>query len=387
MKDAPIIILGAGPAGLSLAHELGQRGLDYLILEKASEVGNTFYSMTDSTEYGPWVNNTLPGSSAPLSKLFARTTRSEYARYLSQYRHQHNLKVQTGTMVISARQTEDGFEVETDRGMFRCRVLVNATGYFSNPFVPSFLGLESTSIKTLHSSGYVSPTTVSELVGKPTAKILIVGCRLSAGEIMEELHKVGHILHLSYRGKLKYWPSPTEEAIISPFAMTWEHIALKIRAPKPFNLNPRLRRGYQKSLLDQGVVPTHPNIKEIGPTHVEFTDGVQEEFDLILFCTGYQAALSHLWPILNGQKPKVSKLECKDVRNLFLMGYEHARNFRSQFLRGIRDDARYLGEVLQDRVGKLDRIHIRSLGFPANSEAQSTVQPVTTDGNTPEITA
>lgn len=379
MKDAPIIILGAGPAGLSLAHELGRRGLDYLVLEKASEVGNTFYSMTDSTEYGPWLNNTLPGSPAPLSKLFSRTTRSEYARYLSHYRHQHDLKVQTNTSVISAHRTEDGFEVETDRGMFHCTVLVNATGYFSNPFTPDFTGLNSTSIKTLHSCDYVSPTTISELVGKPTAKILIVGCRLSAGEIMEELHRVGHTLHLSYRGKLKYWPSPTEEALISPLAMAWELIALKLRAPKPFNLNPRLRRGYQKSLLDQGVVPTHPNIKEIGATHVEFIDGVSEEFDAILFCTGYQAALSHLWPILNGEKPKVSKLECVHIKNLFFLGYEHSRNFRSQFLRGIRDDACFLGEVLQERLSALDRIHIKGSGFSAAPEAETSAAPVSTE--------
>ena len=63
MNSVPILILGAGPAGLSLAYELSQRGLDYLILEKASEVGHTFYSMTDSTEYGPWLNNTLSGLS------------------------------------------------------------------------------------------------------------------------------------------------------------------------------------------------------------------------------------------------------------------------------------------------------------------------------------
>ena len=62
MTNVPILILGAGPAGLSLGYELSQRGLGYLILDKSSEVGSTFYSMTDSTEYGPWVNNVLHGS-------------------------------------------------------------------------------------------------------------------------------------------------------------------------------------------------------------------------------------------------------------------------------------------------------------------------------------
>ncbi len=360
MTDTPILILGAGPAGLSLGRELSVRGLEYLILEKASEVGNTFYKMTDSTEYGPWLNNTLPGSPMPIGKLFARTTRSEYSRYLSRYRHDHKLNVETNVQVIACKQTDDGYEVETDKGMYTCRVLVNATGYFSNPFIPDFPGLNEAELSVIHSSDYVSPTTITEKLGKTEAKILIVGSRLSAGELMEELHKVGHELHLSHRGKIKYWPSPWEEAVISPFTMSWEHIALKLRAPKPANLKPRLRRGFQKRLLDEGIVKTHPNVKEVHGKTVEFTDGQKEEFDMILFCTGYQAALSHLWPILNGKKPKVSKLECKKHKNLFLMGYEHSRNFRSQFLRGIRDDARFLGELLTERFSTPEKIHIKS---------------------------
>jgi putative flavoprotein involved in K+ transport len=374
MKNAPILILGAGPAGLSLGHELEQRGLKYRILEKASEVGNTFYRMTDSTEYGPWLNNTLPGSPMPLSKLFARTTRSEYARYLSQYRHDHNLVIDTNTSVIAARSNDEGFEVETDQGVYQCQVLVNATGYYSTPFTPDFPGLEEANLETLHSADYVSPLTVSEKVGKTRAKILIVGSRLSAGELMEELHKVGHQIQLSHRSKLKYWPSPTEEALLSPFSMSWERLALKLRAPKPSNLKPRLRRGFQKSLLDDGIVKTRPNIKEIRGRTVEFEDGETDDFDLVLFCTGYLPTLAHLWPLLNGEKPKVSNLESKTTKNLFFMGYENSRNFRSQFLRGIRDDARYLGEVLEDRLSKVDKIHIKTTTAQASNVTSQEVK-------------
>jgi hypothetical protein len=349
MTNVPILILGAGPAGLSLGYELSQRGLAYLILDKSSEVGSTFYSMTDSTEYGPWVNNVLHGSPVPLTKLFARTTRSEYARYLSEYRNQHDLAVQSNTTILSARKTDQGYEVEADRGMFSCEVLVNATGYYSNPFVPEFPGLEESDLIRLHSAQYRCPTTISDKLGKPTGKILIVGCRLSAGELMEELHKMGHEIHISHREKIKYWPSPMEEALLSPFNMAWEHIAAKINAPKPPGLMPRLRRGFQKSLLDRGIVPTHPNIKEIRGRDVEFEDGTTESFEVILFCTGYRAALSHLWPLLDGNKPEVSKLESTEHQDLFFLGYENSRNIRSQFLRGIRDDARYLADLLKDR--------------------------------------
>lgn len=356
MKSVPILILGAGPAGLSVARELAEHGLKAKILERASEVGNTFYKMTDSTEYGPWLNNTLPGSPMPLTSLFARTTRSEYSRYLSQYRHEHKLDVDTNTAVVSCRQTDEGYEVETNRGMYNCKVLINATGYFSNPFMPDYEGMEESPIAMIHSSEYVSPLTITERLGKTKAKILIVGCRLSAGEIMEELYKVGHELHLSHRSKMKYWPSPWEEALRSPVAMSWERIALKIHAPKPSNLKPRLRRGFQKSLLDRELVKKHPNIECFEGETVRFVDGAEESFDLVLFCTGYRAVLRHLWPLLDGEAPKVSKLESKTYKNLFFMGYENSRNFRSQFLRGIRDDARYLAEVLAERRGSFEPI-------------------------------
>ena len=349
MKHVPIIIIGAGPAGLSLAHELEQLGIEYLILEKASVVGATFYHMTDSTEYGPWINNVLPGSPLPKSKLLTRTTRGRYARYLSEYRHHHKLKVQTETSVLGVAKTEDGYEVETDQEILSCRFLVNATGYFSTPFIPPYEGLSTSKIATLHSAQYISPETIRQKAGPEGRKVLIVGCRLSAGEIMEELYKVGFHLHLSHRGKMKYWPSPWEEAFISPFTMLWERIALKIKAPRPKNLKPRLRRGFQKSLLDDGKVPMHPDIQSISGQTVEFVDGSKEDFDVILFATGYRPTLGHLWSLFGEEKPKVKKLESKEHENVFLLGYENARSFRSQFLRGIREDATYLSEVLRDR--------------------------------------
>jgi hypothetical protein len=41
-----------------------------------------------------------------------------------------------------------------------------------------------------------------------------------------------------------------------------------------------------------------------------------------------------------------------------LLGYENSRNFRSQFLRGIRADSRYLGELLSERLAGSQKIVI-----------------------------
>jgi len=39
MQQAPIVIIGAGPAGLTAAYELAQAGRGVLVLEKLDEVG------------------------------------------------------------------------------------------------------------------------------------------------------------------------------------------------------------------------------------------------------------------------------------------------------------------------------------------------------------
>ncbi len=346
----PVLVIGGGPAGLALGHELKKHSLEYLILEKSDEVGATFATMTESTTYGPWLNNLLPGSSLPLHRLLKRTTRNEYARYLAEYRREHGLSVLTSTSVEAVERDQDGFSVVTSGQTFRCQVLVNATGYFSKPNWPNHPGREQSEIPCLHSAEYVRPETVVRMTGKVSAKVLIVGSRLSAGEIMEELHEAGHQVHLSHREPIDTWPSPWEEALISPIVAIWEWIALKIGAPRPGNLIPRLRRGTQKRLLDRGLVPTWPEVYGFHKSTVKFIDGRAEDFDLVLYATGYRAALDHLQPLIQGELLLLNGLESIEIPDCYFMGMIDSRTFRSQFLRGIRDDAVYLGELLAKRL-------------------------------------
>ena len=349
-NDTTVLILGAGPAGLSLARELSRRDISYLVLEKDAEVGSTFARMTASTTFGPWLNNTLPGSPVPWYRLLSRTTRQEYAAYLVDYARRHELQVATGVEVRSTHRREDGcFLVRAlDGRTFTAPYLVNATGYFSKPKVPEYPGSASCRVPSLHSSSYRDPDTVRVLAGKARPKVLIVGSRLSAGEILQELHESGCKVELSHRSRIETWPSPFMETVLSPLTYLWEATCRLFDLGRPGNLRPRLRRGRQLELLRSGQVRLHPDILRLDGDCVHFVDQACDQYDVILYATGYQAAVDHLAPMIT--RPRVQDLESAEVPGCFFLGLIQGRTFRSEFLRGIREDAVYLGGVLASRV-------------------------------------
>jgi putative flavoprotein involved in K+ transport len=350
-QNIKVLILGAGPAGLSLGREMASRAISYLILEKEDEVGSTFAKMTESTTFGPWLNNTLPGSPLPLAKLLSRTTRPGYAQYLREYARQHELRVLTGVRVVSVQNEGNEFLVESEDGeTFKSEILVNATGIFSRPHRPEYHGAHTSMIPSLHSAEYRSPETVEKLTGRKDAKVLIVGSGLSAGEILAELYESGCQVHLSHRGRIETWPSTLEETLLSPFSYLWENLSLRLGLSRPSNLRPRLRRGRQWSLLTSGKVVTHPDILRMSPGQVTFVDRSADSFDLILYATGYRPALDHLAPLISRGSPWVSGLESAEIPNLFFLGLPGSRTFRSEFLRGIREDVVLLGAQIADRL-------------------------------------
>src|SRR5438045_8533477 len=70
-RDADVLILGAGPAGLSVGFELKQRGLPFLILERGSAVGHSWKRMpTHLKLVRRWKPNRLRG---PTERYVMRT--------------------------------------------------------------------------------------------------------------------------------------------------------------------------------------------------------------------------------------------------------------------------------------------------------------------------
>lgn len=348
-----IIIIGGGPAGLSLACELKRRHVTSTILERAPRLGNTFRTMAANTSYGPWLNGLLVDSSVPWYDLLRRATREQYSQYLSDYAISHDLDYVADVTVESVLRSGEGFVVKTTRGDYPARIVVNATGYFSNPFIPDYPGAKETQIPQLHAAEYQEPDTIRRLLGKNRGRVLIVGKRLSAGEAMESLHKAGFEVSLSHRSPIRFGPSILVEACLSPFTFLWEELRARIPGSYlPWNLDVKMRGGVQRALIDSGQVVCYPDIARFTERTVVFQDGREQEFDIVLYATGYRPALRHLEGLLDLSQgaPRLNGMESAEVPGLFFLGLIGLRSFRSQFLRGIRQDSHELANLLTARM-------------------------------------
>lgn len=341
----PILILGAGPAGLTLAHELTCQGRACRVLEKGSRAGESFAHYPRKIWFGPWFNNTLPGTPVPWSWWPRRATQPDYAAYLEGYATQHLLPIEYGVTVDQVSRVGGRFLLQTSQGEWSCNVLVNATGYFSRPYQPQVPGLSESGIPYLHSRDYRDSADARALLGGRTGKVLVVGQGLSAGETMCDLVRDGFQVSLSHKGPLVIGPSVLTETLLSPF--TWLRERLAVRFGWRLNSSPPMAGGQSRELLSCGRVPTYPPILRVKDGELQFQDGRHERFDAVLFCTGYRYAAGHLGDLLGGEVPRLKDgVECATVPGLFFLGLDQQRSFRSRFLRGLREDAEYLAERL-----------------------------------------
>ncbi|MEW6278416.1 MAG: NAD(P)-binding domain-containing protein [Candidatus Eremiobacterota bacterium] len=354
----PVTVIGAGPAGLSIAYELQTHGVNSIVFEASGNVGNTFVQMTERTEYGPWINNVLRGTTwepwGAWYRLLARTTRREYAAYLKDYAARHSLNIRLECPVTKVEWTDGRFRLETAQGRIESGALVNCAGYFSRPNVPSYPGADETNIPQMHSSAYRSPATVGARIGKDRGRVLVVGKKLSAGETISELFDAGFEVAVSHRTPIDYWPEIWRESVRSPLLWLDELIRRRLDLGRPEHLKPKMRKTEHSKAIDEGEAPTYPEIERFDKDVVVFKDGSTERFDLVVYATGYQCNLDHLQalrlPSIQEGNPAVRRLESLELPNLFFLGLIGGRSFRSEFLRGIREDAQLLGEILAERV-------------------------------------
>ena len=137
-----VIIIGAGQAGISMSQKLKNQGINHLMIDSHSYIGEQWRSRYDSLIlFTPRSYSSLPGlmmEGAPEGY----PTKDEMATYLQQYVQYFELPVFLKVKVEKLKKKEDIFVMQTSKGELAAKKVVVATGAFQNPnagasFTPS----------------------------------------------------------------------------------------------------------------------------------------------------------------------------------------------------------------------------------------------------------
>ena len=137
-----LIIIGAGPAGISAAYEAKQHGLSYVVIEKGL-IGNTIYNYPVGLTVFSTVNE-LEINEGELKPAREKPTREELLSYYVRFVLEHDLNIQTEELVTSVKVSptskppanaggSDTFTVTTDRDTYHSTNLLFAIGSMDYP--------------------------------------------------------------------------------------------------------------------------------------------------------------------------------------------------------------------------------------------------------------
>ena len=127
-----LLIIGAGPAGLSAAEAAQQHGLDYLVIERGTiantirqyPVGRTMFSTPNEVEM----------HEGTLKPVREKPTREEMLSHYIHFVLNLDLRINTDEKVIDVNgNIDDGFVVKTTRGEYHAARVLFAIGAMEIP--------------------------------------------------------------------------------------------------------------------------------------------------------------------------------------------------------------------------------------------------------------
>ncbi|WP_299556440.1 NAD(P)/FAD-dependent oxidoreductase [uncultured Mycolicibacterium sp.] len=343
------LVIGTGFSGIGMGIELQRRGVDFLILEKADEIGGT------------WRDNTYPGCACDIPShmySFSFEPKADWTHmwsfqpeildYLRGVVDKYGLRryIEFGAQVDRAHwdDAEMRWHVFTTDGReYVAQFLISGAGPLHIPFIPDFEGLGDYTGTAFHSAQWDHGV---DLTGK---RVAVIGTGASAIQIIPEIAgRVGE-LHVYQRTPAWVMPRPNNpipawarrmfatvpgtRALLRAgiywahefvgFAMTKQPRLLKIgELLGKWNirhsirdrelrrkLTPDYRAGCKRILNSDTYYPAlaRPNVHVItdriarfSPTGIVTADGTERAVDVVVFATGFHVTDSYTYVDIKG---------------------------------------------------------------------------------------
>lgn len=306
-RSATVVVIGGGQAGLSAGYHLSRSGFTsaiepdadartFVILDAADGAGGAWRHRWESLRMST-VNGIFDLPAFPKPPIDPdEASRTAVPRYFAEFENHTDLPILRPVTVTAVRYADDDPDgdllIDTDRGRWRTRVVVNATGTWNNPVLPSYPGQASFAGRQLHTRDYVS---ADEFAG---LRVAVVGGGISALQQLEEISRVATVHWYTRRepdfrdGTFR--PEVEGREVIAA-------VAADVEAGRPtgsvvsYTGLPRLP--YAVAAAERGALVRRPMFTAIEPGGVRESDGTFTAVDVILWATGFKADLRHLEPL------------------------------------------------------------------------------------------
>jgi putative flavoprotein involved in K+ transport len=343
MKSNQAVIIGAGPAGLASAAELGRHGVPAVVLEQ-SAVAASWRSRYDRLR----LNSSRPFAKLPGARYPRGTgifpTRDATVAYFESHAADNRLDIRLGVRVERIDHDAGGWVVQTSAGEVRAEHVIVASGYAHTPFIPAWPGRERFRGTLIHAAEYRN---ADRFRGRD---VLVVGPGCSGMEIAHELATEGATrVRLAVR-------TPPNIIIRSPIGPLLGRTLMKLGSRRADAVMRRVRKleigdltEYGLPVPDEGVfsrlerlrvapaivdkevidsikarrIEIVSGVSSLHETGATLADGTRVETDAVIAATGYRTGLEpvvgHLGVLDERGVPRVAAAEA--APGLRFVGY------------------------------------------------------------------
>ncbi len=284
------VVIGAGQAGLSASYHLKRLGLDHLVLDANPEPGGAWQHRWDSLSMDA-VHGVadLPDSPAP-GRGHDRAN-NVIPGWFGDYERANGLPVVRPVRVDRVESVGDLLVVRAGDRAWTTRTLVNATGTWSQPFVPYYPGAESFRGEQLHTVDYPGP---EHFAGK---RVLVVGGGASAVQFIGELAPRTDVVWVTRREPV--WRDDWDEQVgRDAITLVQQRVARGMPPASVVSVTGLGLRLQEQEAARLGAYDARrPMFQGIEPDGVRWADGAFEPVDAIIWATGFRPAVGHLAPL------------------------------------------------------------------------------------------
>lgn len=347
-KTYDVVVIGGGQSGLAVGYFLRRTGLNYLILDAQKEPGGAWQHGWDSLRlFSPAEHSSLPGWLMP-KDVSEYPSKDHVINYLKQYEDRYKLNIKRPIDVLSIEKKDDTFQIKTENEVIYSKAIVSATGTWNKPFIPKYQGYENYSGLKLHSAHYQNP---DNLDGK---KVLIIGGGNSGAQVLAEVSKVAETTWVTLNEPV-FLPDDVDGRYLFEFATRQYKAKLEGKKIEPVgSLGDVVMVEPVKEARDRNVLISKRPFDAFYENGIIWQDGTKEQFDAVIWCTGFKSSLDHLTNlgVTKDGKIKTALTKAVDIKGLWLVGYGSWTGYASATLIGVGRTARQTVLEIEDYISE-----------------------------------